>query len=443
MKLKKIKLKNFRLFKDFELEIPESNSVVLVGINGAGKTTILDAIALSFTHFTGRLKSSKKTYGIDSWFTKDDIAYDAETGKVEIEFSYKIKSENDIFNDDNNLRKISIFKNKNKSGFQFDIKPEQFIEQIENLLKNNKLKSIPIVAYYNVNRTCSNNIGKKSKTITYNNKLLAYENALNLKNPNFAYFEKWFIEQNNLGNALKVERKDLNYELPSLKNVKKAFIDFINFVEPDVYSNISVFRESIIKNDFSETVNEYLSLEKNNVRIKFSQLSFGEKMIIGLVCEIARRLTIANENSEEALNGEGIVLIDELDLHLHPNWQLKINSALNKVFPNIQFIFSTHSPLILSGLRKESIIIIDEGKIINNEELPDIYSATSDEILNRLLNSKDSNDIFSEEKKELDTLFNELKFDEAKVKLAELKKKVNSSPQWLIDYEQRLDFATL
>ncbi len=73
MKLKKIKLENFRLFNNFELNIPDSNLVVLVGINGSGKTTFLDAIALSLTHFTGSLKSSGKAHGIDSWFVEDDI----------------------------------------------------------------------------------------------------------------------------------------------------------------------------------------------------------------------------------------------------------------------------------------------------------------------------------------------------------------------------------
>ncbi len=84
-------------------------------------------------------------------------------------------------------------------------------------------------------------------------------------------------------------------------------------------------------------------------------------------------------------DGEGIVLIDELELHLHPNWQLKIVKALKATFPKVQFIATTHSPLVLSGMRREDILVINQGEIIPSEELPDIYSSSSDQILEEIM----------------------------------------------------------
>jgi len=439
MRLKKVKLKNFRLFSNLELDIPDSNLVVLVGSNGAGKTSLLDAIALCFTHFTGFLlsKSEDYNYNIESWFNTDDVTQGCEVGEVAIDFSYEIEQDNVA------VRKISIIKDINVFGLRFEKEPMNFLSEIKRQLSGGGINSIPVIAYYNVNRTCTNNSTKKTSSSLYNDKLIAYERALSIDSPQFASFEDWFIKQENLENALKVEKQDLTLEMPSLKNVKSAFNQFFSIIEPNVFSNLTVKRESNVKSDFSEEVKEYLSISKNNISMKFKQFSYGERMIIGLVCEIARRLTIANGNNINSLHGEGVVLVDELDLHLHPNWQRSIIKALKTVFPEIQFIFSSHSPLILSGLKKENILILNKGEVIPNEELPDIYSGTADEILEKLLFSENSIQDFTAEKREIDNLFNLMKFDKAEQKLNELKVKVESSPQWLKDYEQRIEFAKL
>ncbi len=434
MRLKKLKLENFRLFTDLELEIPDSNLVALVGSNGAGKTTLLDAIALCLTHFTGPLLSKSEGYQIESYFNIDDITYGYEVGKITTAFSYRGAE-----------RGILLEKNIKKASFYSTKIPKGFINEIEDQLNEGIINSIPIIAYYNVNRTSPNNkvTANEEKTThrPYDDKLIAYENTLGLDSPSFASFESWYIGQENIENAFKVQKKDLTFELPSLKNVRDAFNQFLDIMEPNVFSDLTVKRVSNIQSNFSENVKAYLAISKNNIPMKFKQFSYGERMIIGLVCEIARRLTIANNNSLDALLGEGVVLIDELDLHLHPNWQRLITKALETVFPNIQFIFTSHSPLILSGLKKESILIFNNGQVIPNEYLPDIYSGTADEILEKLLFAKNAIQDFTNEQKEIDELFNLMEFDKAEEKLKELKAKVNSSPQWLKDYELRIEFA--
>lgn len=77
------------------------------------------------------------------------------------------------------------------------------------------------------------------------------------------------------------------------------------------------------------------------------QLSDGEKCTLALFGDIARRLAIANPSLDDPLQGDGVVLIDELELHMHTSWQRKVISMLKKTFPNIQFIITTHSPQIL------------------------------------------------------------------------------------------------
>lgn len=90
-------------------------------------------------------------------------------------------------------------------------------------------------------------------------------------------------------------------------------------------------------------------------------------MILSLVVDIARRLAIANPSLDNKLEGEGIVLIDEIDLHLHPQWQRKLLPALTHTFPNIQFIVTTHSPQVLSHLSRESVFLLEDNQISDRE----------------------------------------------------------------------------
>jgi predicted ATP-binding protein involved in virulence len=440
MKIKKIKFENFRLFENLEVNFPDSNFIVLIGNNGAGKTSILDGIALGFTHFTGELVSKTEGYSIEAWFVNDDINIGKNDGKVILDFEYKIPKVNSLFEDENHLKTIEVSKSKNETGLKFDKIPEGFIKRIKDLLKSNNLNSVPVIAYYNVNRTLTSNGDNKSVS-TYDEKLFAYVKTLNLSSPIFHEFEQWFLKQEINENALKVRNADLSLELPALKNVRNALNRYLNFIEPENYRQLQILRESEIDASFAENTKEFLSVKKNEKQLKFTQLSSGEKMVILLVVDIARRLTIANENSEDALHGEGLVLIDELELHLHPNWQLKIVKALKTTFPNVQFIATTHSPLVLSGMRREDILVLNQGEIIPSDELPDIYSSSSDQILEEIMFADNKIDEFSKEKKDIDILFNKMDFEGAEQKLKELKEKVGASPKWLKDYERRISFA--
>jgi predicted ATP-binding protein involved in virulence len=103
---------------------------------------------------------------------------------------------------------------------------------------------------------------------------------------------------------------------------------------------------------------------KGDRSIPFEHLSDGQRTLLGLFCDIARRAAILNPHFEGEANEKtsGVVLIDELDLHLHPRWQMNIIDNLQKTFPNIQFICTTHSPILLRSIEKEKIIILENGK---------------------------------------------------------------------------------
>ncbi|MBK8624616.1 MAG: AAA family ATPase [Saprospiraceae bacterium] len=374
MKIKKIKFENFRLFENLEVNFPDSNFIVLIGNNGAGKTSILDGIALSFLHFTQEVISVSEKYNLprDSWFEKDYIRIGKDESHVEINFDFNIPSQLDRFSPNDASKKISILKNRHENGFKFEKHPSGFVNELKNLVKSKKLQNLPVIAYYNVNRTVTTESDKKEnqQESIYDEKLQAFIKTLNLSSPIFKDFEQWFIKQEVKENALKVNKGNLDLFLPALKNIRTALETYLSVIESNKYGKINILRESEMNANFTENTYEYLSLEKEGSILKYTQLSSGEKMVILLVVDIARRLTIANENSEVALDGEGIVLIDELELHLHPNWQLKIVKALKATFPKVQFIATTHSPKVITSLEQQDVLVLENGKVYNINQNP-------------------------------------------------------------------------
>jgi predicted ATP-binding protein involved in virulence len=104
-----------------------------------------------------------------------------------------------------------------------------------------------------------------------------------------------------------------------------------------------------------------MEADKQGRRIRVDQLSDGEKCMLAMVGDLARRLAIANANGDfDPLGGAGIVLIDEVDLHLHPSWQHFVVPRLLETFPNCQFFVSTHSPLVLNNVRPGNLYMVKD-----------------------------------------------------------------------------------
>jgi predicted ATPase len=120
---------------------------------------------------------------------------------------------------------------------------------------------------------------------------------------------------------------------------------------------------SVFLDGFSEVAVEEdplrLTVKKAGARISLQQLSDGERAFIALLGDLVRRLSLANPDLQDPLQGHGVVLIDELELHLHPRWQREVVEKLRTSFPNIQFIATTHSPFIIQSLRPGELITLD------------------------------------------------------------------------------------
>ena len=203
-------------------------------------------------------------------------------------------------------------------------------------------ENIPVYVFYGVDRYNEKTRKLRRRYTGAAGKLDAWRDSAFGGVINFRLFFEWFRGRQEYENSIRVETP--NAEDPQLHAVKKAILNALG----DGFSEIRV---KVTEEDAE------LIVIKKELELAFYQLSEGEKSVIALVGDLSRRLAIANPKRENSLEGDGIVLIDEIDLHLHPKWQEKIFPALQNTFPNIQFIVSTHAPKVLESV-DENIQVI-------------------------------------------------------------------------------------
>lgn len=192
-----------------------------------------------------------------------------------------------------------------------------------------------------------------------------------------------------------------------LKFVRRAIELFI----PE-YQNLQVKREPEPR----------MELTKNGQIFNLNQLSDGEKNLIALIGDIARRLTMAHPSLENPLHGEGIIIIDEIDMHLHPKWQRILSEKLTEVFPNCQFFLSTHSPQVVSHVQEKSIIGLEnvDGEI-KTFTVNDPYGKNSDRILEDIMNVSSRPQVIQNKLDAIFDLISANKLEDAQEEILQLK----------------------
>ena len=150
-----------------------------------------------------------------------------------------------------------------------------------------------------------------------------------------------------------------------------------------------------------------------------NQLSQGEKSLLALVGDIARRLAILNPSLDNPLHGEGVVLIDEVDLHLHPKWQQNLIDKLTQTFPNVQFILTTHSPHIVSDNPDVLVYILDDGEL---RQYRNSYGEDANTLLNGVFGVSERTPEIAEKFHKVGDYISNNELDKAKELIDELSK---------------------
>ncbi len=330
MKVKHLRLNSFRGFDELTLEFSADSPTVIIGNNGVGKSSILDCLATLLSWLIYPLKSQP---GINFIGTKD---IKAGRDKLEAEISLSL-DERSLINW--SISNVALENNSERINHNLQ-QLTPLIDGIKQHLSASSPLNLILVVYYPVNRAVMDMPLEMPENYDFN-QLDAYKQALGEAKIGFQSFFHWFRALEDLENE---ERRDNpDYCNKKLEAVRQAIYALI----PE-FSNLRVRR-----NPLRMTVTK--KANKKAAEFSLEQLSDGEKCLLAMVGDLARRLALANPCLEQPLQGSGIVLIDELELHLHPAWQRQIIPRLTKTFPHCQFIVTTHSPQILSHVKPENV----------------------------------------------------------------------------------------
>ncbi|WBF43962.1 AAA family ATPase [Serratia rubidaea] len=391
--LREVVFNNFRGLSNLTLRLDDQITVI-IGNNGVGKSSILDGISITLSWLKSNILREDRP-GRD--IKELDINNNANLSSITSRISFanstfpfmiansKQGSKERITNDLLHVKTLAgIYRHSN-----------EFNQQI----------NLPLLSYYSIHRADEASTGfdgknKKNKKRVSSNwtKLGAYEET-GFNRQDFDGFIEWlkFIyvssRENSIDNKVSMINRlqsEINGALDVIRHLPEGFE---HIVEPlkleisikekrivDIKSDLGLNNQEYAQRLINGVVDSFLkflpnldkinfkfvkdslvvSFIKNGVELSPSQLSQGEKSLLTLIGDIAKRLVLLNPSLDNPLCGKGIVLIDEIDLHLHPGWQQIIIENLIETFPNIQFVISTHSPQVLSTVPKKCIRILKE-----------------------------------------------------------------------------------
>ncbi len=364
MHIEQVTIKNFRCFEHLEVKLnPDVN--VFVGNNGSGKSALLDAIAAAMYPFVNPGKreyenSSSYSYArrkisskLSPLFQRDlPVQLEAIESSLhrDIEFSVKLSAQPEI-----DVTFYDFPERGSRSHAKYITSGGEQSELLGNTQPDIPTDSyyLHVLAYYRSARDIRNIASAEKIPERRRSREDALINALDAAS-SFSDLANWFFskEFQELGEARR--RRDIDFELKDLRAVRRAVSAMIAPSSRIFFAHSGT--ETELKAEWSTTTGE-------NKELWFSQLSSGYRNLLAIVMDFSRRLAQANPQMENPLEAESILLIDELDLHLHPKWQQRVILDLRKVFPNTQLIVTTHSPEVVTTVGQHQVFLLENHQI--------------------------------------------------------------------------------
>ena len=422
MKIDRLILKSFRGIHELELPL-HGHLTVLAGVNGSGKSAVLDALAILLSWVVARIRHAGGTgrpiRDLDIHNQANYAMIRAEARAPEIVSWQQASAPGSV--------SWQIVKTRPGHPRAPDASLLGLISQVAkqiqiNIAESQERCNVPLLAYYPVNRAVLDiplRIRKPHKFSL----LEAWDESLTSA-ANFRIFFEWFRNREDLENENRKYRDQLirpdDWEFPDtqLQAVRQALKAFL----PD-FSQLTVRRNPPLR----------MTVFKQGQEMRVDQLSDGEKCLIALIGDLARRLSIANPKKQNPLEGDGVVLIDEIDLHLHPGWQRMVLPKLADTFPNCQFVVSTHSPQVVGEVAAEQVRLFtqDEQNQISYVIPKQSKGLTTNEILDELMRSPSATETLTRnsavEKRLADVfrLIDEEQIQEARKQISELEEELH------------------
>ncbi len=373
MRVDRLKLKNFRCYSELNIDF-DSKLTVIVGENGRGKTAIFDALAIALEpylhtfHVQGRNIVQKDVRRVPV-YAEDGI----HIARMENKYPVAIQLEGCALN-----KKMSCTRILQQDGTRID-EAEDLLSNGERLcaeIKQHHATLLPAFAYYGTSRIWVDS-----------NLMNTYDNSLDDRNTGYEECLEPSSSYNTFGKWYRSVMQSLeNDKLPDDDNKQTCLL-----VRDAVQQAIDACLASTGLHDlyYNFKLDAFVVSHPDTGEMIVDDLSDGFRSILSMVADLAYRMVRLNPflGRRAILDTPGIVLIDEIDMHLHPSWQQTVLLDLQKAFPKVQFIVTTHSPQVLGSVPPDSIRVLEwEKEFVGVRRVNFSLGATSYQILQDIQN---------------------------------------------------------
>ena len=355
--LKNINIKNFRCFDELSIDF-HRQLTVLIARNGLGKTAVLDAIVTLFGTFVGSFYNGQGK-GIDVRDVRLAITNQIPL-EMEPQYSTILSANGEIFGE-----QIEWSRNLNSPKSGTTIKDAKSLTDIAKFMQlhvtENKPVTLPIIAYYGTGRLWSHKkkTGNKLFKSGFFGRTSGYQDCLDPAS-SYKYFEDWFQNAAKGVADYRLRKNESRIDVP----IEERYSELLDVIKQAVNVCLAPMGWRDIRYSF---FHQALVMEHADYGLlEVGQLSDGVRNMVAMVADIAYRIVQLNSylRQEAARRTPGLVLIDEVDMHLHPEWQQIVLGRLMEAFPMVQFVVTTHSPQVVSTITNDNIRLL--AKNINN-----------------------------------------------------------------------------
>ncbi|MDY5575862.1 MAG: AAA family ATPase [Lachnospiraceae bacterium] len=397
MWLKEITVSNYKAIREMSIGFQQGVNL-LIGDNGVGKTSVLEAITVAFGDFINGMSGVAKK-GISSNDVRMDtkMISDASQGIIH----YTPITITSIFYTEDGEKNGEVTRRDETAKSKTRFLGKQ-ISDYANKKVNDLSEELPLFCYYSTSRLAPpkrEDYGTVSKN-KLNDRRCGYigcmENNLDIK-----ALKTWCFKMEMA--AFQQNKQIAEYQ--AFKEIVADFMYQMNELEEKPQVTYSRAFEDIVYTENGET-------------IPVNYLSAGYQSLLWMVMDMAFRMAVLNPGKASLNQCEGIVLIDEVDMHLHPKWQWKIVDALQKSFPKIQFILATHSPIIISSCKNATLLEIDGKQEVSN--LSDAYAYSVSDVLSYRQGSSEIPDKLKQLSKRFEININSKEYETAKGTLKQM-----------------------
>ena len=413
MRVSRLKLANLRVIEEAEFRFRPGFNLV-AGVNGVGKTSVLDALGVCLSAIV------KQANGIGyraRTFSPNDLRVGAEalTAECEVEldgaaYTYLV----------HNPCRIGVRRRNMPGNSQARVRRRPArAEFVGDAPSRSAAPSNgrPLAVLF-ATRRASASAREPLNLAAAGGIAAACSDAFASRELRLGEFAAW----------LRVQRT-MAVERPAAWRVLDAFRAAVSRFLPG-YSDLRIDGDAWLN----------LLIDRNDISLPVAQLSDGERGVLAMVLDLTRRLAQANpEMRDPAAEAEAVVLIDEIELHLHPAWQRRIVGNLTETFPKCQFIATTHSPQVIGEVTHDRIHIIADGEAYSPDRS---FGVDSSRILEEIMGADPRTKAVKALLSEISRTIGEDRYDDARALLRKLSCRLGENDPEVTRIRTLLDFMT-